>query len=515
MKSNTVNTIEVWYNFKIKIILKSMLVGIFAGFITVFYRYLLEKSLIAAHFIYSMELKNFWLIPVFTVVLITAGYVVGCIVQSDSMVAGSGIPQVEGILIGKLRMNWYKVILKKFMAGVIAIGAGLSLGREGPSIQIGAAVGQGIGRLFKGTDLEEKFLITSGASAGLAAAFNAPLAGCIFALEEIHKNFSSKILISAFSASIISDFIAKQLLGMSPVFNFNYIKVMPLKNYSYIVLFGIILALCGVLFNKALLKSQDIYNSKKWLTVKRKPIIAFLIAGVMGLVLPQVLGGGHDLVSALANSNMTIQMMIVILVGKFLFTMSSYGSGTPGGIFLPLLVIGALIGSIYGNIIHVAFGFNSQYINNLIILGMAGYFSSVVKSPITGIVLITEMTGAFTNLLSVSVVSIVAYIFSDMLNSKPVYELLLGRILNKNTGCKIEDNKKTIVETVVHINSDICGKKIKNVTFPPHCLIVALKRGEKEIIPKGDTVIWAGDYLIILIDKSYEAEVRKSLYELD
>jgi H+/Cl- antiporter ClcA len=431
MKSSTVDRIELWYDCRVKIILESMLVGVLAGLVAVFYRCLLEKSLVFAHFIYARELENLWLVPVVTGALIAAGYRVGCIVKSDSMGAGSGIPQVEGILIGKLSMNWYKVLLKKFITGVMAIGAGLSLGREGPSVQIGAAVGQGVGRLFRGTDLEEKFLMTGGASAGLAAAFNAPLAGCIFALEEMHKSFSPKILVSAFSASIISDFIAKQFVGMSPVFNFKYIKVIPLESYGYVVVLGIILALCGVLFNRALLKSQDIYNSKKWLTAKNKPIIAFLIAGVVGLVLPQVLGGGHDLVAMLANSNVTLQMMVIILVAKFLFTMSSYGSGTPGGIFLPLLVIGALIGGIYGDIIHIAFGFNSSYINNLIILGMAGYFSSVVKSPITGIVLITEMTGAFTNLLSVSLVSMVAYIFSDMLNSKPVYELLLGRILSK------------------------------------------------------------------------------------
>jgi H+/Cl- antiporter ClcA len=178
------------------------------------------------------------------------------------------------------------------------------------------------------------------------------------------------------------------------------------------------------------LKSQDIYNRIKFLNVKNKPVMAFLIAGVMGLVLPQVLGGGHDLVSTLAASNMTIKALLIILIGKFLFTMSSYGSGTPGGIFLPLLVIGALLGNIYGNIINILFGFDLQYVNNLLILGMAGYFASVVKSPITGIVLIIEMTGVFDNLLSVSVVCITAYIFSDILNSRPVYELLLNKILN-------------------------------------------------------------------------------------
>lgn len=515
MKNDTNNTISYWYNFRIRIVAESILVGLFAGLVAVFYRYLLEKAISFAKWSYKLQLENYWLIPVWIFLLIILGYLVGLIIEKNPMASGSGIPQVEGILIRRLNMNWWKVIIGKFVGGILCIGAGLSLGREGPSIQIGAAVGQGFSRVFKRIKLEEKFLITSGASAGLAAAFNAPLSGVIFALEEVHKNFSPIVLASALAASVASDFVSKEFFGMTPVFNFNNIKSMPLKDYIYIIFLGIILGVFGLIFNKAILKTQDIYNRQKCLSLKTKPIVAFLFAGLFGLILPDVLGGGHEIIVSLVNSSFTIKMLIVILIGKFIFTMICYGSGAPGGIFLPLLVIGALIGAVYGHFVHGVFGLDSSYTNNLIILGMAGYFTAIVKAPITGIILITEMTGSFSHLLSVSVVSMTAYVVSNILNSKPIYELLLERMLNKDKDKFIcESESKVIIETAVCLGSLLEGKQIKDLEWPPQCLIVSIKRGDRELIPKGDTIICCGDYLIVLTNEDCAGDIREGLAAL-
>ena len=204
--------------------------------------------------------------------------------------------------------------------------------------------------------------------------------------------------------------------------------------------------------------------------------------------------------------------MIVVVV-KFLFTMASFGSGAPGGIFLPLLAIGALIGNVYGIALVHFVHFDSIYINNFIILAMAGYFAAVVRAPITGTILITEMTGSFSYLLSLAIVSIVAYIVADILGSKPIYESLLEKILY-NQGEKISiGNKKNkaILEFAVCMGSDLDGKQIKEVKWPSHCLLVAVKRGEDEIIPKGDTVIFPGDYLIVLTNEDRVSKINDSL----
>ncbi|MFL0196940.1 ClC family H(+)/Cl(-) exchange transporter [Clostridium sp. WILCCON 0269] len=414
---------------KLKLVLEGIIIGILTGFIIVLFRLAIEKLGNEVIKIYKIFLLRLWLLPLWVVFLIGIGYILGIMIKKEPMISGSGIPQVEGVILKKLEMTWYRVILGKLIGGITAIGLGFSLGREGPSVQLGAAVGQGISKLLKRTKVEEKYLITSGASAGLAAAFNAPLAGTIFSLEEVHKNFSPMVLVSAISSALSADFITSQFFGLKPVFNFSYIHPIPLKYYLYIVIFGIIIGFGGVLFNIMLLKTQKLYSKQKFIPKEFNPAIPLLISVILGLFLPEILGGGNNLIMALTLKHFSLILIFIFLILKFVFTMICYGSGAPGGIFLPLLTIGALIGYDYGSLFISILHLDSFYMNNFIIMGMAGYFTAVVKSPITGIVLITEMTGSFNHLLSISIVAIIAYLVADKLGSKPIYESLLKNYL--------------------------------------------------------------------------------------
>ncbi|WP_297418181.1 ClC family H(+)/Cl(-) exchange transporter [Clostridium sp.] len=512
-RQNTYNTLFHWHNFRLKLVFEGIGIGITSGLLIVLYRLTLEKAGIILDDIYKSICNKPILILPWILALIIIGYTVGLMVKSEPMISGSGIPQVEGVLLRKLDMTWWRVILGKFFGGVLSIGAGLSLGREGPSVQLGAAIGQGFSKVFKRIKIEEKYLITSGASAGLAAAFNAPLAATMFALEEVHKNFSPLILLSALSSALSADFIASSFLGLKPVFNFGDLALLPLKFYFYIIILGIIIGVLGVLFNKTLLKTQNLYAKQAWLKKEFRIIIPLLISIAFGILLPQVLGGGHELITSLTSGNFSLKLLVIILVMKFLFTMASFGSGAPGGIFLPLLTIGALIGNTYGVILIHFVHFDSMYISNFVILGMAGYFASVVKSPITGTILITEMTGSFNHLLSLSIVSIVAYIIADVLGSMPIYESLLEKILkNKGEEVSIGNKKnKSILEFPVCMGSKLDGKQIKEIKWPSRCLLVAVKRGEEEIIPKGDTVIYPGDYLIVLTNEDRVCKIADTL----
>ncbi|MFL0246551.1 ClC family H(+)/Cl(-) exchange transporter [Candidatus Clostridium stratigraminis] len=515
-KNNTYNTIFHFHSFKLKLMLEGILVGVLSGLLIVFYRVTLEKAEELRIELSTLQLKNHWLIPIWFLFLIIGAYVVGKLITNEPMISGSGIPQVEAVLLKKLKMNWLPVIIKKFIGGVISIGAGLSLGREGPSIQLGAAVGQGFSRVFKRIKLEEKYLITSGASAGLAAAFNAPLAGVMFSLEEVHKNFSPLVLLSAMSASLSADFVSKYFFGLKPVFNFQHISPLPLYSYGYIIILGVIVGILGVIYNSTLLKAQNLYDKTAFLTVKFRPMLPFLFAGILGLILPEVLGGGHQIIDSLINGSFTIKMLFIILFAKFAFSMISYGSGAPGGIFFPLLVLGALTGAIYGNILVHFFNFNPNYINNFIILAMAGYFTAIVRAPITGSILITEMTGSFSHLLSLTVISLVAYAIAGMLNSEPIYESLLDRLLKNNGKYEfVGDSKnKIILEVPIILDSEMDNKMIKDLKIPPECLLVGVKRGEKEIIPKGKTVLYSGDYLLVLVNENKAAATHDLLLKM-
>lgn len=516
-RHSTYNTLFHWHSFRLKLIFEGIAVGVIAGLLVVFYRYALEKAMEVLGYMYKTLSINHYLIPAWVIILVLVAIVVGKLVKFEPMISGSGIPQVEGVLLGKLKMSWWKVIIGKFIGGVLSIGSGLSLGREGPSVQLGAVVGQGFSKVFKRIKLEEKYLITSGASAGLAAAFNAPLAGVMFALEEVHKNFSPLVLLSSVTAALSADYVSSGFFGLKPVFDLKNLAVLPLRYYFFLIILGGILGVTGVVFNKVLVKTQDLYAKIKWLPKDYWILIPLIVSIPLGFILPQVLGGGHDLIQSIINAqNNTLVFVLVVFIIKFLFTMVSYGSGAPGGIFLPLLSIGALIGSIYAYCLVHLFHFDSAVMGTFIVFSMAGYFTAIVRSPITGTILITEMTGTLNQLLPIAMVSITAYIVADFLGSKPIYETLLERILRKqDPELKIGDtSNKAILEFAICMGSVLDGKEIKTVKWPSHCLLVSVKRGGREIIPKGDTKIQAGDYLVVLTNEDRVSKINDAFSRL-
>src|SRR5208337_2935469 len=398
-KSYIKKLLEHWHDFRLKLIFEGILTGAFAGVVVVCFRLMLAWTGTERPRLFAfLRSSDFGWTALGFGCLIVISLILARAIKMVPMSTGSGIPQVKGILSGHLRMEWFKVIGAKFIGGLLGIGAGLSLGREGPSVQLGAAAGQGVSRLLRRSSMEEKYLLTSGASAGLSAAFNAPLAGVVFALEELHKNFSPVVLASAVAASVTANVVTRFVFGQGPVFDFHNIPIMPFHYYLYVVVLGLIVGAFGVLFNSSLVNFQIFYE-KIHLPSQLKPAIPLLAAGVLGFVLPEVLGGGDGLINSLPQMHYAMTMLMVILASKYLFTMLSYGTGVPGGIFMPLLTIGALSGNVYGSIVAQYLHVDPTYVSNFIILAMAAYFSAIVKAPITGSILIMEMTGNMEQLL--------------------------------------------------------------------------------------------------------------------
>lgn len=492
------------YNYIIKLryplILKSLLVGLLGGFIVIMYRLLLS---LITNYTFPLFLKiggSYTYIIIMFLVLALLGYMVGIIIEKEPMVKGSGIPQVQGVLLGKMKFNWFKTIIFKFIGGLITLGAGLSLGREGPSVQIGAASGMGIAKIFKANKTEEKYLITCGSSAGLAAAFNAPLAGVMFALEEIHKLFSPVILISAMISAISADFLSKYVFGIKPILEFSKVSPLPLSNYPLLIFLGIIVGILGVVFSKGIVKFNKFYTNTFPMKDRFKPIIPFLLTGIIGLTLPILLGGGHDLIISLTTKKYALNFLIMLLVVKLIFSIISYSSSAPGGIFLPMLSIGALCGCIVGTVSSRYLGLDSSFIANFIILAMAGYFSAVVKSPITAIILISEMTGSFNHLLALSIVALISYIVSDALKGKAIYETLLKGMIKPSDTVEIDNDylEKVIVEVPIKHDSKYNNHFVKELNLPDNTLLVSIRRQGKDIIPSGNSKLLSGDFLLVL-----------------
>ena len=429
--------------------------------------------------------------------------------------SGSGIPQVKGVILGAIRMNWLRILWVKVIGGIVGIGLGLSLGREGPSIQIGAVTAQGLSRNLGRTRMEERYLITAGASAGLAAAFNAPLAGVIFALEELHRNFSGVVLAPAMAAALLATMVCRVVFGREPIFHFGILPPFPLRYMWMVVVLGIIVGIAGIIFNKGLLNVNRFYDLKIFRNGYMKIAFALIVAGILGYLLPDVLGGGNDLINSLYQLPLSLTLFLTLLAGKFIFTLISYGCGVPGGFFLPMLVLGALTGSVVG-IIFIQLGIiSSYYLSNIVVLSMAAFFAASVHSPVTGTILIMEMTGSYEHLLVLCTASMVALVTAQVAGGQPIYDVLLNRTLAKRKPVIPKGEKRNIIELTVGSGSAVDGKYIGRIHWPAHIALVDIKRGPTEIIPDEETRLHAGDYVYILTDSIEAAEEVRRLVETE
>lgn len=521
---DTSGTIRRAEHFQVVLIGEGIMVGGIAGFVVILYRMILEFAGEALQRILSFIGHHPVRIAGWFLILLLLAWIVGKLVTAEPMISGSGIPQLEGEMIGKFDQNWWKVIGGKFLGGFLCLLGGMALGREGPSIQLGAMAGKGVSKGLERGKTEEKFLLTCGASAGLAAAFHAPLAGVMFSLEEVHKNFSVSVLLSVMASSLTADFLATTVFGMTPVFNFEIVKTLPLQYYGMILLLGAILGVLGAFYNWFTLKVQSLYNRAGFLNTTKKLMIPFICAGLLGVTEPELLGSGHALIQYLTNVDVLLGTVIFILISRFIFSAVCFGSGAPGGIFFPLLVLGGFIGGVFATVGAQYFGMDVVYINNFVLLSMAGYFSAIVRAPLTGIILIFEMTGSLTQMLSLSIVSIVAYIVATLLKSKPIYESLLERLLNKQEteAQELKEAKrreaghrqKILANFVVQYNSMLNDTFISEIKWPDNCLVVAVQRGVKEIIPRGTTKLQVGDVIVILMNEGDMAYVHDEMQKL-
>lgn len=487
-------------NFKYVLIGEGLAAGLCAGLIAVLYRIILgyAEDFVAAAVAF---IRTDWThIVLWFAFLLILGFLVTQLLKAEPLISGSGIPQVEGEIMSFIDQQWTRVLPAKVIGGTLCAFGGLSLGREGPSIQLGAMAGKAIAKLFHRVKMEERLLLTCGAAAGLAAAFNAPLAGVMFALEEIHKNFSVSVLISVMCASVSGDFLSRNVFGLAPAFHFEVLNTFPLGYYWMLILLGIVCGLFGVLYNKSTMKVQALF-AKSGLQ-HYGVMVAMLLSGVLALCLSDVLGSGHAMIEMLSeNPVMMLRTLFLLLAVKFAFSLISFGSGAPGGIFFPLLVLGSFTGAIFGNIAVQVFGFSAGYMNNIIIMAMAGAFAAIVRAPITGIILIAEMSGTLTNLLPLAVVSLISYLCASLLNCEPIYESLLHNLLVKNgVNLSAFHGERHLVEAVVELGSPVCDQAICDVKWPKKCLLISIERQGKELLPKGSTVLHTGDKLIALLD---------------
>lgn len=349
--------------------------------------------------------------------------------------SGSGIPHLKAFILGRGALNWRRLLPVKFLAGAAGIGGGLALGREGPTIQMGGGTGLMVAEWFrvKPGEGERKALIAAGAGAGLSAAFNAPLAGVMFVLEELAGNFTPVIFVAAFLASVTADVVGRVLTGELPVFELHAMPAPTMRALPVALLLGLGCGVGGVCFNRCLLKSLDMWGKLRGWPAWALGALAGAGVGLAGGLYPGVAGSGGLIAERAIAGEIAGRWLLGLLVARFLLSMWSYGSGAAGGIFAPLLVIGALGGLAVGQAAQACFPTWAEHPEVFAVIGMGGLLTAIVRAPLTGIVMMIELTGKYDFMLPLLVCCLVAYGVAEALRDKPIYEALRERAQRNET----------------------------------------------------------------------------------
>lgn len=493
-------------NMILRMVVDGIVIGIFSGLFSVLYRYIISKTDILRNYIYSF--KDIKHIALWVVLFIIMAIIMGLLLKWEPLSGGSGIPQIRAEVLERTSMDENKTLISKFIGGSFANIAGLSLGREGPSIQIGGAVAKKVAKVLKRDNIETKYMITAGASAGLSAAFNAPIAGTLFSLEEIHKSFSHFVMIPCIIASVIANYISFLILGQESAFSFSVETSLPVKYIYLVIILGIVSGLIGVLFNKGLIMSQKLYK-KSGLSQTKRLIFAMLVAIFVGYKFSFATGGGHGLVEQVAENLFDVKFLLVVLIIKLVYTWISYGSGAQGGIFLPVLVLGGVTGAIFFKSVNPFMDINEYYIN-FIILGMAGILTAVVRAPIMSILLVTEMTGSFNHLISLTFVSVVAFFIAETLKNPPIYESLFDGIMkNLNIKSVSDESGYGIYEYIISNLTPCVGKTLEQADFPHHLIIASIERDGIEFVPNSKEKLLSGDKVVVISKSKYHYNIEE------
>ncbi|CAN5691769.1 H(+)/Cl(-) exchange transporter ClcA [soil metagenome] len=479
---------------------RAALVGLCAGIIAVIFRTLLtmadtmrEDLVLWAHQFPSVG----WLLPI-TFGAVGAALSVLLVRRYAPETSGSGIPHLKATLHRLRELRWRRVLPVKMVGGVLAIGSGMAMGREGPTVQMGGAVGDAIARWLNVTARERLVLIAAGAGAGLAAAFNAPLSGLVFILEEVQRDFRPLVFGAVFLAAAVADIVARLAAGQLPVFTIPSYPVPPLANIPLFIVLGVATGVLGVAFNQGLLATQTLFSRLP----ERLRIVAGgavgALAGLIAWFSPSAVGGGHSLAEQVLAGHFLLAVIPLWFLLRFGLTMFSYGTGAPGGIFAPLLVLGALIGLAIGEIAHFFAPVAVPQPAVFAVVGMAAYFTAIVRAPLTGIVLILEMTGNYSQMLPLLVSCFTAYAVAEALKDLPIYEALLERDLLSG-GLRPTYKEPIVVEMVVEPGSPFVGKMVKNLALPPGCLLVHYREHEHQLIPTASTRLEEHMYITAVI----------------
>ena len=418
------------------LLLGAVVVGILTGLVGIAFLLLLRKGE-ALREILTGSLRT-W--PPFFGWLALSLLVAGAVAAAAWMVEkfapaakGSGVPSVEKILRGNGQPRHAWVLPVKFLGGWLALSAGLVLGREGPMVQMGAVIGEKVGRQFPGLRGAWKSLMAAGAGAGLAAAFNAPVGGTIFILEEVFRKVTPQTFILTATAASVSVYLQRAVFHMPQDYAVPVIPEAPPQAAWLFFVFGTAVGILGVAYNRLLLGLLAFSERQNKIPVPlRAAVIGFLVGSVAWFA-PKWVGGGDDITQSILASRSEVWLFLGIAILRFFLGPLSYSTGTPGGLFAPIIALGAIVGAASGALNHAVLPALVPSPLAFAVAGMAAFFTATIRAPLTGIVICLEMTGCYSLFFPMLATCLGAYLIPTLLKDPPIYDALSAR----------EDQKKS------------------------------------------------------------------------
>ncbi len=337
---------------------------------------------------------------------------------------GSGVPQTKAALFAREGRITLRTVLGKFFCTSATLASGIPLGREGPSVQVGAGIGSVLGRLFGLRTEQVKNLIPVGAAAAIAAAFNTPLAAVVFGLEEIMGDLHAPVMGAVVLASATSWMVLRVFLGNNPLFKVPQYQLVHPAEFAVYAVLGVVGGVVSVAFTQLLLRTRARFLQFPLKTVWFQPVAGGLLVAVMGWFVPQVMGVGYGYVGDALNGRMAFQLMFLLVILKLIAVAVSYASGNAGGIFGPALFIGAMLGGTVGTVAHHLFPNYTATPGAYALVGMGAAFAGIVRAPMTSVLMIFEMTQDYAVIVPLMIANLVSLFIASQLQRDPIYEAL-------------------------------------------------------------------------------------------
>ena len=417
----------------IRMTVASVLAGVLTGIVGGSFRWCLERTEnLRDHMIAWTHgaLYIGWIVPVVvTAVAVTLARLL--VLRFAPEAAGSGVHRVEAIMAGEIQPGSRNIVPVKFIGGILALGSGMALGREGPTVQMGASIGHLVAPLLVREEGDQRVVLAAGAGAGLAVAFNAPIGGSVFVFEELTSSFTPWLLVATLSAATFAIAVMRGMIGNQAVF-FVLPGAAPRGAIAWsFLLLGGLLGVSGAAYNALSLQLLNLTEKlSKYPALARAAVIGAVV-GLVAWFAPAIVGSGDTLTQTILLDRVPLHALWWVFALRFVLGPWSYAAETPGGMFAPLLLVGASFGALFGGVAHHFDPSLDVTVVDFAIVGMVAQFAASVRAPLTGIVLAVEMTGRGDLTLAMLGAALGAMLVAMLLKSPPIYESLRQRMLEE------------------------------------------------------------------------------------